>query len=327
MNVINLFRNNLMRILNQKAIIIVAVIVVPIMIGLAVLFSTKVEMKPQVALVTEYTKNIPQSSEVQVKVMRNKPAFSKLLLAKYAAIVEEKIPGNYVVISIKSKAEKKIIENFFSSGKISSVNKAKATERGPGTNILGFIVMIVLMQGIGITTIYPEDRIHNTFRRVLIAPVTEKLYLLVLGLFTFLCLFIPTFSAIAITKGVFGVKVGFGFGMLAILIGMLSALSTSFALFFSSALKGEIALAATAFYVITSVLAGCFYSFTGSNKVLDKLCNILPQKAYMTLSQGLEDGKSMIQLKEQSIYLLVWIIGLWLLGSLISKRKIEKGIY
>lgn len=327
MNIINLFKNNLNRTITQKVVIIVAFIVVPIFIGVAVLFSSKAQMKEHIALVTEYAHNIPQNNMVKIDVMKKKPAISKLLLGIYVGIVEEKSDGTYEVTTIKNKADKKAIENFFETGKIPKTDGGKTGKRGTGTNILGFIIMIILMQGIVLTNIYPQDRTLKTFRRVLTAPVSENLYLFVLGIFTFLCLYIPTYLAIVITKVCFGVEIGFDLSMLAILIGILSALGASLALFFSSVLEGEISLAATAVYVITCILAGCFYSFTGSNKVLDNICSILPQKAYMTLSQGIENGKGILEYKGQLIYLLVWIVALWSLGGIITKRKMKQGIY
>lgn len=326
MNIINLFKNNLSRTINQKATIIVAVIVVPLFILVAVLFSAKVQMRSHIALVTEHAQNIPQNDMVKFDIMKKKPAISKLLLGKYAAIVEEKSDGTYKVTTIKNKADKKTIEDFFKNGKIEG-NQNKSAQRGTGTNILGFILMIILMQGVALTNIFPQDRILKTFRRVLTAPVSEGQYLFVLGIFTFLCIYIPTYLAIAITKVCFGVEIGFNLFMLAILIGILSALSTALALFFSSVLENEISLAATAVYVITCVLGGCFYSFTENNKVLDAICSVLPQKAYLTLSQGIENGKGMLELKGQLIYLLIWIVALWFLGSTITKRKMKEGIY
>jgi ABC-2 type transport system permease protein len=104
---------------------------------------------------------------------------------------------------------------------------------------------------------------------------------------------------------------------------MLSALSTSFALFFTSILEREISLAASGVYVITSILAGSFYSFTDNNKIFDAICSIIPQKAYMTMVDGIEKGSSILDYKVQIMYLLVCIIGFWLVGSSVTKKKIK----
>lgn len=327
MNVINLFKNNLIRILSKKAVIIVAFIVLPIMIGVAVLFTAQINIKGNIALVTAKAANLPKDDRIQIDVMKEKPAISQLLLGNYDAIVEEKSDGTYKVTSIKSLANKEVIEDFFKTGKISESNQGENGKKGVGTNILGFILMIVLIQGVALIVLFTEDRDLKTFRRVLTAPVSERQYLFVQGIFTFVCLFIPSYLALVITKVVFGVNIGYSYGMLAILIGILSALSTALALFIASVLKRDYSLAATGIYVITCVLSGCFISFTGSNKILDAICSIIPQKSYMTLIQGIENGKGLLEFKGQLAYLLVWIVALWLLGSFITKSKMQKGVF
>lgn len=323
MNILNLLKNNLNRIIAQKVVIIMAVIVVPIMIGLGVLFTDKADLKGNIAFVSEKAQSIPKDNRIKIDLLNKKPAASTLLLGKYIAIVEEKKDGSYNITTLKNEADKKIIENFFKTGKISENNNGK---KGAGTNILGFILMILLMQGIALITLYTEDRDIKTLRRVLTAPVSERQYILAQGIFSFLCLYIPSYLALVITKAAFHVHIGFNYGMLALLIGILSALSTAMAMFIATVLQRNYSLAASGIYVITCVLSGCYISFTGNNRVIDFICKVLPQKEYMTIIQGIEKGNNLLQFKGQLIYLLVWIIALWLLGSTIAKKKRVAGV-
>ncbi len=327
MNIINLLKNNFRRILAKKEIIIVALVIVPLMIGAGVLFSGKMDRSANIALVSNNAQNVPKDSRIKIHVMKEKPAISDLLLSKYDAIVQEKKPGTYDVTAIKSKADKKSIKNFFEVGKLLPGDQSEQATRGAGTRIIGFILMILLMQGIALIALFPEDRNLKTFRRILTAPVSERVYIFAQGIMTFLFIFLPTYIALVITKLCFGTDIGYGLLMLAILIAILSALSTALALFFVSVIEREVSVTASGIYMITCVLAGCFYSFTGNNKVLDFLCSILPQKQYMTMIQGIENGKSMLQFKGQLIYLLIWIVALWLLGSIITKSKMKKGAF
>lgn len=327
MNIINLLKNNFRRIAAQKAVIIVAIVIVPIMIVLGVLFSAKAQPKAQIALVTRSIKTFPKNDKVQIDVMNKKPAESKLLLGEYAAIVEEKNNGSYKVTTLKNKEDKKKIEEALKTGKITETKKDKENERGTGTNVLGFVTIIILMQGVALTLLFTEDKSLNTFRRILTGPVSERQYILAQGMFTFICLYVPTYIAIVITKICFGVAIGFDLPMLAVLIAILSLLSTSLALFLGATIERETSLAATGIYTITSILAGCFVSFTGSNKILDAICKVIPQKAYMTMSQGIENGSSIFKFKGELIYLFIWIIALWILGSFITNRKVKKGAY
>lgn len=187
--------------------------------------------------------------------------------------------------------------------------------------------MLILMQGVALTTLYPEDRMLKTFRRILMSPVSERKYLFVQSIFTFLCLYVPSYLAIVITKVSFGVEIGFGFGMLALLLAILTVLATAFAIFMASVMERNISLATSGISVVTSVLAGCFISFTANNKALDTICTILPQKAFMTLIHGVETGQNMLEFKGQLVYLLIWSVALWLLGGFITKNRTNKGIY
>ncbi len=46
----------------------------------------------------------------------------------------------------------------------------------------------------------------------------------------------------------------------------------------------------------------------------------------MTLIQGIENGKGMLEFKGQITYLLTWIVGLWLMGSGITKKNEKRYI-
>ncbi|MCY8825536.1 ABC transporter permease [Bacillus atrophaeus] len=328
---LNLFKNRWERMLTKKAIIIIAVVIVPLMIGVAIFFSGEPVIKETIALVTDKgnTQNIPNDPTFRVVVVHKKPKFSDLVTGKYTAVVEKK-NNSYSVTTLKSEEDKKVIEQFFETGRLPDNYQGEdelRAERGAGTNILGFIVMLILMQGVALTALYPEDRMLKTFRRILTSPVSEKKYLLVQSIFTFLCLYIPSYLAIVITKVSFGVEIGFGFGMLALLLAILTVLATAFSLFMASVMEQNTSLVTSGISVVTSVLGGCFISFTPNNKMLDVICSILPQKAFMTLVHGLEMGQNMWDFNNQLIYLLIWSAALWLLGGFITKSRTNKGIY
>jgi ABC-2 type transport system permease protein len=112
MNVFSLLKNKLDRILNKKAVIIVAVVIVPIMTMVSVLFSEKPNIKETIVLVSDNAKDIPNNYRFKIEIMSKKPAYSSLLLGKYTAIVEEKKDGSYKVSTLKNEIHKKVIEDF-----------------------------------------------------------------------------------------------------------------------------------------------------------------------------------------------------------------------
>lgn len=102
----NLFRNRLDRMLTKKAIIIIAVVIVPLMIGVAIFFSGEPVIKETIAFVTDNAQNIPSDPKFTVVLVDKKPVFSDLVLGKYAAIVE-KNNNSYTVTTLKNEADKK----------------------------------------------------------------------------------------------------------------------------------------------------------------------------------------------------------------------------
>lgn len=257
--------------------------------------------------------------------MNEPPAISTLAMGKYNAFVEVNKDGEFNVSTLKGESDKKAIQSFFESGKLPENNKNE--QRGIGTTILGFVLMLALMQGVALTTFYPEDRNNSTFKRILTSPTGSKRYLVAQGIFTFICLYVPTFIAIAVTKIGFGVEVGFGLGTLTVLLVILTAFATAFSLFMASIMDRNISLATSGISNITCLLAGCFFNFTGNIRVLDMLCNILPQKAFMTLSQGIEGSGAFREFAGQITYIVAWVMALWLVGNVVTKRKLKKGVY
>jgi ABC-type multidrug transport system, permease component len=326
MNIFNILKNNVNRTIAQKTTIIIALILIPLMIAAAILFSEKVVIKGNIAYVSDSKLNLPKDNRINIEVLKEKPALSTLVMGKYIAIVE-KNNENYIVTTIKNETDKKIIETYFKTGKLPNNNEAQTSQKGTGTNILGFIFMILLMQGIALITLYVEDRDKKTLRRILMSPVSERIYLFSQELFTFSCIFIPSYITLVITKLVFKVDISFSYGMLFLLVAIISFLSTSLALLLASVLGSDYSLASTGIYMLTSLLSGCYIAFATGNKLIDKFCSALPQKPYMTLIQGVERGQSIDLFSKQLIYLFIWIIAAYLLGSAFNKNKIRKGVY
>lgn len=322
MTILNLLKNNFKRISTHKEILVAAIIIIPLFIAVAVLFTAKSHMLLSIAYVSDHAQNLPRNDKYRIVVVKDRPDESTLLMGTYSAIVEHTKDGSYQVDTIKSKFDQKNIQSFFETGIVHEEEK-----RGIGTNILGYIFMIIIMQAVALAILYPEDRLQQTFRRIMTAPVNEKQYLFAQGTMTFLCLYIPTFLAIMITHICFGVDIGFSLGMMALLLCIQALFATAFSLFISSAIERNTSLVTSCVALITCVLAGCFKSFTTGNSVLNTILNIIPQKSYMTLIQGIEAGKSFSNYIGQLSYLVIFIIGFWLLGSIITSSKVSKGVY
>ncbi|NFD79109.1 ABC transporter permease, partial [Clostridium botulinum] len=208
MSAFTILKNNFYRIISKKSIIINTIIFVPLMIMAAVYFTDKMEIKGTIAVVSENKSVNLNTKYLKVKVLDKKPKMSELLLNKYDAVLEDKGNGKIQITTIKGDKFKNTIENYLKSPQNINKNIDIGEKRGVGTNILGFLIMIILIQSVGLMVMYPEDRDFKTFRRILISPVSEGKYLLAQGIFNFIIIYIPVFLAIVITKAVFNVDIG-----------------------------------------------------------------------------------------------------------------------
>lgn len=325
---IDLFRNKLERVWTKNEIILIAVVIVPLMIAVSIFFSGRTTTKEVIAYISENTHSIPKSSYFQFEMVEESPKVSQLVEGNYVAIVKESVHGDYEIMTLKNNEEKEAIQTLFSTGTLPDNYKGddvKRKLRGIGTNIFGFITMIILMQGVALTTLYPEDRNLKTFKRIMTSPVSVKQYLFVQLIFTFLCLYIPSYVAIIVTKLFFDINIGFGLGTVAILLTVLTVFATVFGLFMSSIFDRNIHLITSGVTIITSVLSGCFIPTNGNNKVFNWICDLIPQKYFMTIVHGIEFGESLWHFKEHLLCLTAWTIALYLCGSYVTKRRMQNG--
>jgi len=329
MNLFNIFKNNFYRLLAKKPIILVAIVFVPLMIVGGVYFNSKMEAKANIAVVTSNKKLNMSNKYMSMKVVKEKPTMSDLVLNKYDAVIEDNGKYNFKITTIKSDKLKKEIKIFLKNP--NSVTKVSNSEnkRGVGTSIIGFLIMIVLILEINLMLFYPEDRYFGTFKRILISPVSGSKYLMSQGVFDFLVAFVPTYAAVILVNAVFNVNIGFSYLQFAGLLALLMLLGTAFALFITSLIDDvdNAAMLGNAIILITSILSGTFYSFTDDNKILNTLVSVIPFKPYLTLVQGIENGKSLTNYYGELIYVLAVILVLFSLGTFITKRNLKTGRY
>lgn len=329
MNLLNIFKNNFYRLLAKKAIIITTLVFIPLMIVGGVYFNSKMEAKANIAVVTSNKKLNMSNKYMSMKVVKEKPSMSELVLNKYDAVIEDNGKGDFKITTIKSDKLKNQIEGFLKNP--NSVTKMSNSEdkRGVGTSIIGFLIMIVLILQINLMLFYPEDRDFGTFKRILISPVSGSKYLMSQGVFDFVVAFVPTYVSVIVVNAMFNVNIGFNYLQFAGLLALLMLLGTAFALFITSIIEDvdNAAMLGNAIILITSIISGTFYSFTDDNKILNTLVSIVPFKPYLTLVQGIENGKNLSNYYGQLIYVLAVILVMFILGTFITKRNLKTGRY
>lgn len=326
-----LLKNNFERIKYHKAIILIACVIMPLLICTAIYISNHTTSKEVIAVVngSALADNISSDQYSLIKI-KEEPPLSALVDGTYAAYAKEEEDGTYSITTLKSQEDMHAIQQLLTTGQLPADYKGedmKRSERGVGTNILGFITMLILMQGVALTTLYPEDRLKGTFRRILISPHNENHYLSAQFIFTLTCLYIPTFISIVIIHTLFGIEIGFSIGEFAILLLILTVFVTAFALFIATLFDRNTNLIATGISVVTCILGDCFVDISTSDHILSALFKIIPQTEFMELVHGIEFGGSYIQYRYDILYILLFSLLLVVIGIGIAKRRIEKGKY
>ncbi|WP_115028034.1 ABC transporter permease [Acetobacterium bakii] len=160
--------------------------------------------------------------------------------------------------------------------------------------------------------------------RIAISPISFWKYLFGHGVFILAIIFIPSFCVIAAAKA-FGIALGFSLLTYAGLIAVLAVLSTTFALFLNSffCVADTANMLGSSLIVLSSILAGCFYSFAKEKTLFDKLIHIFPQKDFVNFANALEKGSLTSVVEWQFLY----IIGLSVLFFTVAVLKTRKDYY
>ena len=313
-------KNDMSRMLEYKSRVILLLVLTTGAIAAAVFFNTKAETAGNIAFVSQGNQSGIESPYLNITILEEEPPLSDLVSGRYDAIVTENGSGGYEIQTIKSDELRQTIATILSNP--AEYHPDFAGHRKTGTNILGFLIMFMLMQGMTLMLLFAEDKERGQIRRVAASPVSFTGYLCAHGLFAFLFMLIPTMAILYLIKFILAVNIGFGFWNFLLLISILCAFATSFALLLNAVInKSDSAnMLGSAVSVLTSVLAGSFYSFDKGNPILETMIKVLPQKSYLTLANGMETAAEMRSLRPHFIYLL----GLTLIFFLVSVIKTRK---
>lgn len=325
-----LLKNNFERVKHHKAVLLIACVIMPLLICAAVYISNHSTSKEAIAVLDGSISADIFCEQYSIVNVDYEPPLSALVDGTYAAYAEKQEDVTYCITTLKGQQDTDAIQILLTTGQLPADYKGddlKRNERGIGTNILGFITMLILMQGVALTTLYPEDRSKGTLRRILFSPCNENQYLIAQFSFTLICLYVPTFATIFIIHDLFGVAVGFSMTEIAVLLLLLTIFATAFALFIATVFDRNTNLIATGISVVTCIIAGCFIEISTNNPILAMIFKAIPQSEFMELVHGIEFGESYLQFRYGIVYILLWSFILVGAGVGISKGKIKKGKY
>lgn len=321
-----ILKNDWKRLMEEKLYLFVSMGLTICAVILAITLTNTFETKGNIALVLPVnqpvTSSVSQFSECRyfnISVLETDPPKSELVQNRYDAIVTVNANGSYTLETIKNNEIKDTI--YAALENPAAFVPGLTGERKIGTNIIGYMMMFLLMQGVLYARMFAEDKEKHMIERIAISPIAFWKYLFGHGAFIVAIIFIPSFCVIAMAKTL-GIALGFSILTYAGLIAVLAVLSTAFALFLNSffCVADTANMLGSSLIVLSSILAGSFYSFAKEETLFDKLIHIFPQKDFVDFANALEQGSLTNTVEWQFLY----IIGLSVLFFAIAVLKTRK---
>ncbi|MGL6198101.1 MAG: ABC transporter permease [Lachnospiraceae bacterium] len=317
---IAILKNDLYRLLEEKYRMILMQVLIAGAIVVAIFMSTRTVTAGNIALISYDGDEITSSPYLNVTVLDKTPPMSELVSNKYDAVVTFS-DDSYDIQTIKSTNFKSALEAVLADP--SGYHGDTLSSRGTATNILGYMVMFILMQGVFLMYLFAEDKEKKQITRISASPISFTGYLFAHNLFAFLSIFIPTLIILFIVSIIMGADLGMGFVQYTLLIGLLCALATTFSLFLNSLFKiGDSAnMSGSAIVVLTSILAGSFYSFEKNNALLDTIITVLPQKSFLTITQAVESSSISKSVLLHIAYIIILILTFFIFSVIKTRRE------
>ena len=272
-----ILKNNWRRLMQRKGYLVVSIILTVVCVASAIVFTGNEIIKSNVAWVTQ--NNVQQGTELDgyhVTYLDTVPANYQLLVGRYDAIIVEN-KGNVEIKTYKNKKYKENLEKALVDPSASC--EAEESKRGVGTNIIGYIIMVLLMQGFLYGRLFAEDIETHMIKRVATTSFTFLQYLLGNSLFICAIIFIPSYLTIVICH-LLNIDIAISLVSYAFFIFLISFLSTAFCLFLEAYVPGtgNANTLGSSVIVLSSIMSGCFRPISDSSGIINKVLNIVPQK-------------------------------------------------
>ncbi|GAA0076845.1 ABC transporter permease [Clostridium sp. CTA-5] len=313
------FYNNWRRILAEKAYLIVAIALTVCAVTSAIILTNKIQIKGNIAVISKDSNiEFMNCNYFNITKLDSELPRSELLQDRYDAVVTIK-DDSYSIDTIKSDEFKAMLDDALEHPDTFIPNMD--TSRRIGTNIIGYMMMFLLMQGVLYARFFAEDKEKHMIERVAMSPIYFIKYLLGHSFFIISIIFIPSFTIIAFAK-IAGVAIGFSLLQYAGLILVLGILSTAFALFLNSlfCVADTANMLGNSIIILSSILAGSFYSFTRKQTLFNKLLHIIPQKDFINFVDALEKGNVSKNIELQLIYVIGLSVILFIF-AIVKTRK------
>jgi len=305
-----IFKNDWKRLMEEKLYLFVSMGLTICAVVAAIVLTSSIETKGNIALILpqnqEISDSVTQFTKSQyfnVSILEMAPSKSELVQNRYDAIVTIDGNGAYSIETIKSDQIKTMIYATLENPNTFVPNMQSS--RKIGTNIIGYMMMFLLIQGVLYAKLFADDKEKHLIERVIMSPIAFRKYLFGHAVFMIAMIAIPTFCVMTVVQ-ILGVAIGFSLLTYGLLIGVLAILATSFALFLNSffCVADTANMLGSSSVLLSTILAGSFYSFAKEESLFDKLIHILPQKDFIDFTNALEKGNLTSTIKLELLYVI-----------------------
>jgi ABC-2 type transport system permease protein len=282
---ISLIKGILYRMINNKPFLIMPCVITPVVIAVAIYFSSSFVARPNIGVVGDEGSNF-KSSEVNIIKLEDKVPLSDLVKNKYDAVITFEA-GSVKVDTIKGSDYKSKLEKMLKGEEVTIKDGEK---RGVAANIIGFLTMFVLMLGVMLYKFFFDDK-KGISKRVISTNISYGQYVASHFISVFIMLFIPTAIITVLSKELFNLDTRVTALELVFVVLVLTLLASAYGLLISSLVKEEesASMLGTMINLITTLLAGSFFTIS-NNKLISKIGEILPQKHILDFTISLENN-------------------------------------
>lgn len=273
------------RIINNKAFLITYLVLMPIVIGIAIYFTHSVSYNMRIGIVGSV--EVVKNDEVNYIYLDDVPNTSQLVLNEYDAILIQ--DGDNMKIQSTKGEEFEQALTLFVSGEITTLQDT-TNQRGTATNMIGFLMMVVLLLGCQIYEYYYHER-NGINKRILSTSFECYEYMLSHFTVVFMFLFVPATVVVCGTILIFDIALSIAMWQFVLVLLLLCFFATSFGLWLNALSKRpeESLLFGNMFAIAGSIISGGFVAVT-NNQVFTFFAQFLPQKQIMSLLESLEKG-------------------------------------
>lgn len=321
----SILKNDYMRTLPRIASVAVITAIALASIVLAVHMTGVQQVKGHIVLIRQNAaaSTFHTSEYLDIRITSERPPYSALVEHKYDAFVTVSSDGTFHIETLRSDDFRNVLASMLENP--DAPVKESKTERGAGVNILGFMMMFLLMISFSNLFVFADDKEQGQLRRISAAPVSFGWYLAA-HCFYGMTLLVPEYLLLAVLK-LRGWNIGFSLPQFAGLMAVLGFLGISFAMILNTLIQkpDNANMLGNSVTVLTTVLAGSFYSFSRNNPVLDHLVGLLPQKELMNFAMYLQNGEAAGH-QMSLMYVVAFSLVLFFVSVMILRKMYVKAL-